>query len=125
LSDRFFTFKLYHFLMLTAAGNTNPLKIIQKDEETSDHSVEFFSLYFNFLEIAQRQYQRAGCNGRLRSLFLRVEDDAVVLLLEPLHGVLLVQHLRVSDAAGLAPAVTDVGAGAAEDNVEVHAVDAD
>ncbi len=58
-------------------------------------------------------------------LLFGVEDDSVVLLLEPLHGVLLDELLRESDDAGLAPAVGDVGAGAAEHHVEVHAVDAD
>ena len=56
-------------------------------------------------------------------LLFAVEDDAVKLGLEPLHGVLLGQSVRKSHTASLATPVTDVHASAAEDNVEVHAVD--
>ena len=61
--------------------------------------------------------------GRI-SLF-GVEDDPVVLGLEPLHGVVLDQLLRGTDASRLPPAVAHVGAGSAQHDVEVHAVDAD
>ena len=60
--------------------------------------------------------------GRI-SLF-GVEDDPVVLGLEPLHGVVLDQLLRGADASRLPPAVAHVGAGSAQHDVEVHAVDA-
>ena len=60
-----------------------------------------------------------------RYLLFAVEDDAVKLGLEPLHGVLLGQSVRKSHTASLATPVTDVHASAAEDNVEVHAVDTD
>ena len=56
---------------------------------------------------------------------LLVEDDAVVLGLEPLHGVLLVQPVLRADPAGLAAPVADIEAGSAHHDVEVHAVDAD
>ena len=56
-------------------------------------------------------------------LLFAVEDDAVELGLEPLHGVLLGQSVRKSHTASLATPVTNIHAGSAEDNVEVHAVD--
>ena len=56
---------------------------------------------------------------------LLVEDDAVVLGLEPLHGVLLAQPVLRADPAGLAAPVADIEAGSAHHDVEVHAVDAD
>ena len=58
-----------------------------------------------------------------RYLLFAVEDDAVKLGLEPLHGVLLGQPVRESHAASLATPVTNIHAGSTEDNVEVHAVD--
>ena len=58
-----------------------------------------------------------------RYLLFAVEDDAVKLGLEPLHGVLLGQPVRESHPASLATPMTDVHASTAEDNVEVHAVD--
>ena len=61
--------------------------------------------------------------GRI-SLF-GVEDDPVVLGLEPLHGVVLDELLRGADASRLPPAVAHVGAGSAQHDVEVHAIDAD
>ena len=59
------------------------------------------------------------------SLLLGVEDDSVVLLLEPLHGVVLHQLVGDANAASLAPTVPHVHAGAAQDDVEVHTVDTD
>ena len=59
----------------------------------------------------------------LTVLFLAVEDDAVELGLEPLHGVLLGESVRKSHTASLATPVADVHASPAEDNVEVHPVD--
>ena len=56
---------------------------------------------------------------------LLVEDDTVVLLLEPLHGVVLDELVLDADAAGLPAAVAHVHALAAEHDVEVHAVDTD
>ena len=48
-------------------------------------------------------------------MLLAVEDDPVVLGLEPLHGVLLGQPVREPNSAGLAASVTDVHAGSAHD----------
>ena len=60
------------------------------------------------------------------SLFLLlVEDNTIVLCLEPLHGVLLGQPVLESHVAGLAAPVADVHARSAHDHVEVHAVDTD
>ena len=60
------------------------------------------------------------------SLFLLlVEDNTIVLGLEPLHGVLLGQPVLEAHVAGLAAPVADVHAGSAHDHVEVHAVDTD
>ena len=55
--------------------------------------------------------------------FLGGEDDSVVLCLEPLHGVLLVETVRTSNAPSLAAPVTNILTGATKDYVEVHAVD--
>lgn len=44
-----------------------------------------------------------GFLSRLFLMFLGVEDDPVVLLLEPLHGVILDQLVGGPDAAGLLP----------------------
>ena len=60
------------------------------------------------------------------SLFLLlVEDNTVVLGLEPLHGVLLRQPVLEAHAATLAAPVADVHAGSAHDHVEVHTVNTD
>merc|ERR1719221_2167024 len=48
----------------------------------------------------------------LTVLFLAVEDDAVKLGLEPLHGVLLGESVRKSHTASLAAPVADVDANA-------------
>merc|ERR1719290_7389 len=58
-------------------------------------------------------------------LLLAGEDDAVVLLLEPLLGVGLGQPVGEANVASLLPPVQNVHAGSTQDNVEVHAVDAD
>ena len=58
-----------------------------------------------------------------RYLLFAVEDDAVKLGLEPLHGVLLGQSVGEPHTASLAAPVTNIHAGPTEDNVEVHAVD--
>merc|ERR1719384_1665007 len=58
-----------------------------------------------------------------RLLLLAVQDDAVILGLEPLHGVLLGQPVGEADPPSLAAPVTDVHAGPSHHHVEVHAVD--
>ena len=58
-----------------------------------------------------------------RLLLLAVQDDAVVLGLEPLHGVLLGQPVGEADPPSLAAPVTDVHARPSHHHVEVHAVD--
>ena len=58
-------------------------------------------------------------------MLLAVEDDSVVLGLEPLHGVLLGQPVGEPNSPGLAAPVADVHAGPAHDHVEVHTVDSD
>ena len=63
--------------------------------------------------------------ARYHRQLLLVEDDAVVLGLEPLHGVLLAQPVLRADPAGLAAPVADIEAGSTHHDVEVHAVDAD
>ena len=55
----------------------------------------------------------------------RVEDDPVVLGLEPLHGIVLDELLRGADTSSLPPAVAHVCARSAQHDVEVHAIDAD
>ena len=59
-----------------------------------------------------------------RYLLLAVEDDAVKLGLEPLHGVLLGQPVGEPNTTSLAAPVSDVHARPTEDNVEVHPIDA-
>ena len=58
-----------------------------------------------------------------RLLLLAIQDDAVILGLEPLHGVLLGQPVGEADPPSLAAPVTDVHAGPSHHHVEVHAVD--
>ena len=58
-----------------------------------------------------------------RYLLLAVEDDAVKLGLEPLHGILLSKSVGEPNTASLATPVTNVHARPPEHNVEVHAVD--
>ena len=58
-----------------------------------------------------------------RYLLFVIEDDAVKLGLEPLHGILLGQPVGKSNTSSLATPVTNVHPGPAEDNIEVHAVD--
>lgn len=41
-------------------------------------------------------------------LFLGVEDDTIILLLEPLHGVFLRETVLESDHAALASSLSDV-----------------
>ena len=56
---------------------------------------------------------------------LAVEDDTVILGLEPLHGVLLGQPMLEANASSLAAPVSHVHTGPAHHHVEVHAVDTD
>merc|ERR1719508_519924 len=59
----------------------------------------------------------------LLSSRLLVEDDSVVLGLEPLHCVLLDEAVRTTHAVLAAPPLSNVLAGAAKHHVEVHAID--
>ena len=59
------------------------------------------------------------------SLGLGVQDDTVILGLEPLHGLLLHKSVRESDSSDLSASVSHVHASPAQDDVEVHTVDAD
>ena len=76
--------------------------------------MKVFILYFNsFVQVDT-------------SLFLLlVEDNTVVLSLEPLHGVLLGQPVLEAHVASLATSVADIHAGSSHHHVEVHAVDTD
>ena len=58
-------------------------------------------------------------------MLLAVQDDSVVLGLEPLHGVLLGQPVLEAHVASLAAPVADIHAGSAHHHVEVHAIDTD
>ena len=60
-----------------------------------------------------------------RYLLFAVEDDAVKLGLEPLHGVLLGQSVGEPHTASLAAPVADIHAGSAHHHVKVHAIDTD
>merc|ERR1719220_2663290 len=62
--------------------------------------------------------------SRRRLLGLAGEDHTVVLGLEPLHGVLLGEAVGEANLADLCSPVSDVQAGPAEDDKEVHAVNA-
>ncbi len=56
---------------------------------------------------------------------LGVQDDTVVLGLEPLHCLILDQTVREPDGADLSSPVSHVHTGPAQNDVEVHAVDTD
>ena len=58
-----------------------------------------------------------------RYLLFAVEDDAVKLGLEPLHGVLLGEPVGKSNSPSFATSVTNIHAWSPKDNVEIHAVD--
>ena len=61
---------------------------------------------------------------RNRSLcLLSVQDDSIVLGLEPLHGLVLDQTVGESDGSNLSSPVSHVHTGASQDDVEVHTVD--
>merc|ERR1719220_458056 len=62
--------------------------------------------------------------SRRRLLGLAGEDHTVVLGLEPLHGVLLGEAVGEANLADLGSPVSDVHPGPAEDDKEVHAVNA-
>ena len=59
------------------------------------------------------------------SLGLGIEDDTVVLGLEPFHRLLLDQAVREPNSSDLLSPVSDIHASPAQDDVEVHTVDAD
>ena len=61
----------------------------------------------------------------LARILLSVEDDTVILGLEPFHSIVLGESVGETNAAGLALPVSDIHARAAEDNVEVHTIDTD
>jgi hypothetical protein len=56
---------------------------------------------------------------------LLVNDDTVVLGLEPLHGVFLDKSVWEANATSLLFSVPDVQTGTTEDNIEVHTINAD
>lgn len=56
-------------------------------------------------------------------LFLARENNTVVFLLEPLHGVLLGEPVRKTNLALLPAAMRHVEAGPAQHDVEVQSVD--
>lgn len=58
-------------------------------------------------------------------LGLLVQDDTIVLGLEPFHSVVLDKSVGESNATGLLLSVPDVHARSAKDNVKVHTVDTD
>ena len=62
-----------------------------------------------------------------RRLLLRlaVEDDTIVLCLEPLHGVVLDKSVGEANSSSLLAPVTDIQARSSQNDVEVHAIDTD
>ena len=58
-----------------------------------------------------------------RRLFLAGEDDTVVLLLEPDHGVLGGESVLLADLGLASSSLGDTVAGSLHDDVEVHTVD--
>ena len=61
----------------------------------------------------------------LARILLSVEDDTVILGLEPFHSIVLCESVGETNAAGLALPVSDIHARAAEDDVKVHTIDTD
>ena len=59
------------------------------------------------------------------ALLLSIEDDTIILGLEPLHGVVLVEPVGEADAAGLAFPVSNVHTGTSQNNVEIHTINTD
>jgi hypothetical protein len=62
-----------------------------------------------------------GITGKLLSL--AGEDDTIVFLLEPLHGVLLGQSVLETNLATLAATVGDIESRTSEHDVEVKTID--
>ena len=70
--------------------------------------------------------QECVSSQSLADLFtLAVEDDAVILGLEPLHGIVLDESVGESNSSCLLASVTDIEAWSSQDDVEVHTVDTD
>ena len=61
----------------------------------------------------------------MESLLSLVENDTVILGLEPFHGIVLGESVGESQAAGLVLLVAHVHTGTAKDNIEVHTVNTD
>ena len=61
----------------------------------------------------------------MENLLSFVENDTVILGLEPFHGIVLGESVGESQAAGLVLLVAHVHAGTAEDDIEVHTVNTD
>ena len=61
----------------------------------------------------------------MESLLSLVENDTVILGLEPFHGIVLGESVGESQAAGLVLLVAHVHAGTAEDDIEVHTINTD
>ena len=61
-----------------------------------------------------------------RRLLLRlaVEDDTIVLCLEPLHGVVLDKSVGEANSSSLLAPVTDIQARSSQNNIKVHSIDA-
>jgi len=53
------------------------------------------------------------------------KNDAIIFLLEPFHGILLVKTMRGADAARLGTALIDVEALSTEHNKEIQTIDTD
>ncbi|GMT33478.1 hypothetical protein PFISCL1PPCAC_24774, partial [Pristionchus fissidentatus] len=67
----------------------------------------------------------SASSSSLGLLGLGRQDDSVVLLLEPLDGLVTVDLVGRSDTSGGSSALGDTAAGAVEHDVEVHSVDSD
>ena len=61
----------------------------------------------------------------MENLLSLVENDTVILGLEPFHGIVLGESVGESQAAGLVLLVAHVHAGTAEDDIEVHTINTD
>ena len=57
-----------------------------------------------------------------RNLFLRVQDDTVILGLKPFHSIILMKLMWSSNAAGFSFPVSYVHSGATKNNIKVHTI---
>ena len=56
------------------------------------------------------------------NLFLRVQDDTVILGLKPFHSIILMKLMWSSNAASFSFPVSYVHSGATKNNIKVHTI---